>query len=176
MSEQESVADLLARGIRAAQEKRVEEARECLLQVVEQDQWNEQAWLWLSGVMDDPRDMQVALANVLTINPESEYARKGLEFLRDRYGDLLASEEEAAAVSAGEATVGEEEDDDVLFCYSCGAELYTVAHFCWQCHAAVHCCANCVSLRDVECKQRNGIRGPAATFTANQCEEWVPQK
>jgi hypothetical protein len=58
MTKQVDTRALLAQGIKAAQKKRREEARNCLLQVVDQDPNSEQAWLWLSGVVDDPRDMQ----------------------------------------------------------------------------------------------------------------------
>jgi hypothetical protein len=171
VSEQESVAELLRKGINAAQANRREEARGYLLQVVERDEWNERAWLWLSGVVDEPVDMQVALANALTINPENEHARRGLEALHERYGDLLPAEEKApAAVPAAD----EADDEHSLNCYSCGAQIYDVAHFCWQCHAVVHCCANCTNHRDTECKEQQGIRGPAATFTLNDCPDWTP--
>jgi hypothetical protein len=174
---EEAVAQLLARAIQMVRERRREEARQLLLQVVERDEHNEQAWLWLSGVVDDPRDMQVALANALTINPRNEPARKGLDMLRQRYGDLLQAEEQAAAAPAPATVPTEEEEQEEIYafnCYSCGAELYSVAGFCWQCHAAVHCCENCVRRRETACKEQRGIRGRAAA-TINDCPEWQPR-
>lgn len=74
--------DMLQQGIAAARAGRREEARALLLRVVEQDERNEQAWLWLSGVTDDPEDVRVCLENVLDLNPNNAKARQGLEWLQ----------------------------------------------------------------------------------------------
>lgn len=171
---EKTTGELLKQAIQAVREKRREEARRLLLEIVEREPYNEQAWLWLSGVVDDPRDMQVALANVLTINPGHEAARKGLDLLRQRYGNLLQPEEEPPAPGAVSAPKGEEEGT-ILYCYSCGAEVYDVADFCWNCHAVVHCCENCIYRRETACKERMGIRGPAAAITRNRCPDWTPR-
>lgn len=55
--------------------------KEKLMQVVEADQLHEQAWLWLSACVDTKEDQIVCLQNVLTVNPHSEAARRGLEKL-----------------------------------------------------------------------------------------------
>lgn len=178
MAETRSVSEILSRAQQAVREKRREAARELLLQAIEIDEWNEQAWLWLSAVVDDPRDMQVALANALTINPNNDQARKGLELLRQRYGNLLTPEEEPpapGAVSRAEPEHREEGTGRVLLCYRCQAEVYDVADYCWNCHAVVHCCQNCVYLRETACKERMGIRGPAASITRNSCPDWTPR-
>jgi tetratricopeptide (TPR) repeat protein len=78
--------DLLLKGIAAARAGRRSEARAILTQVVEQDERNEQAWLWLSGVVDSPEDVRVCLENVLDLNPANARARQGLEWLEARYG------------------------------------------------------------------------------------------
>ncbi len=174
MTEQVDVNALLTQGIKAAREKRREEARNCLLQVIDRDPNVEQAWLWLSGVVDDPRDMQIALANALTINPGNEPARKGLEMLRQRYGDLLA-EEEAAAPAPPVAPAATDREEGVEFpCYSCKSIIYDVASFCWNCHAVVRCCENCTHRRETACKEQAGIRGPAASVSRNSCQYWTP--
>jgi len=182
MGEQETVSDLLSRAIRAVREKRREEGQRLLLQVIERDERNEQAWLWLSGVVDDPRDMQVALANALVINPANEQARKGLELLQQRYGDLLPPEAAPASVPAetaapaGTAAPASAEEEVVSFnCYHCRSEVYEVADFCWNCHAVVHCCENCVYRRETSCREKMGIRGPAAMITVNRCTQWRPR-
>jgi hypothetical protein len=64
--------------------------KEKLMKVVEQDQLHEQAWLWLSACVDTDEEQIVCLQNVLTINPRSEAARKGLSKL-----GALPSEDEA---------------------------------------------------------------------------------
>ncbi len=57
-------------------------AQELLLQVVQHDETNEDGWLWLSGAVTEPDDQQVALENVLQLNPNNPYARAGLEWLQ----------------------------------------------------------------------------------------------
>jgi Flp pilus assembly protein TadD len=73
--------ELLQKGIALAKAGRKEEARDILLQVVELDERNESAWLWISGVVDDQEDRAVALENVLAINPANEWAKRGLHIL-----------------------------------------------------------------------------------------------
>lgn len=179
---EESVAQMLARAIQLVRERRKEEGRALLLKVIERDEQNEQAWLWLSGVVDDPRDMQVALANALTINPGNEQARRGLDMLRQRHGDLLAEPApvaEAPAVEAGGEEVVE------FNCYKCQTALeacimpgggYEGPDTCFFCRAIVHCCENCSRRREIACKEAQGIRGPAAAKTRNQCPQWHPHR
>ncbi|MBN1483626.1 MAG: tetratricopeptide repeat protein [Chloroflexia bacterium] len=80
----EEVARLLEEGIAAARAGNKAQARQLLMRVTELDQVNEQAWLWLSGVVDDLEEMQICLENVLTINPQNERARKGLIWLQGK--------------------------------------------------------------------------------------------
>jgi hypothetical protein len=180
VAETPSVGDLLQRAREAVREKRRAEARDLLLQAIEIDEWNEQAWLWLSAVVDDPRDMQVALANVLTINPANEQAREGLELLRKRYGNRLSPEEEPPAPGVREAPepAGDagEAPVRVLLCYRCQAEVSDAADYCWNCHAVIHCCQNCIRVRETACKERVGIRGPAASVIRNSCPDWAPHE
>jgi tetratricopeptide (TPR) repeat protein len=49
-----------------------------LQRVVEAEPENESAWLWLSAVVADVEDKRLCLENVLTLNPESQPARRGL--------------------------------------------------------------------------------------------------
>ena len=72
---------LLQQGIALAKAGRHEEARELLLQVIDQDERNETAWLWISGVVDNDEDKAIALENVLQINPANEWAKRGLAIL-----------------------------------------------------------------------------------------------
>ncbi len=55
--------------------------RDLLAKVVEANPMHEQAWLWLSGAVEDREERIICLENVLTINPRSEIARRGLEKL-----------------------------------------------------------------------------------------------
>lgn len=58
-----------------------EKAHQLLLKIVEQDEQNETAWLWLSGTVQTKEDRQICLENVLAINPHNEIAKKGLKKL-----------------------------------------------------------------------------------------------
>jgi tetratricopeptide (TPR) repeat protein len=71
-------------GALALQQGKIEQARELLLRVVEQDEANEEAWLWLSGAVDDPEDQRTALENVLALNPQNQHALYGLDVLEGR--------------------------------------------------------------------------------------------
>lgn len=75
------VQSWLRDGIAAVKAGNKIEARRLLLKVVESDEQNEQAWLWLSGVVETDNDRRVCLENVLTLNPQHELARRGLEKL-----------------------------------------------------------------------------------------------
>ena len=83
----DDIAELLYEGALAVRSGRRADGQGLLLQVIERDEQNELAWLWLSGAMDDPVDQQVALENVLAINPNNQAARAGLEWLKAHYGD-----------------------------------------------------------------------------------------
>lgn len=78
---EEQIAEWLYDGVVALIHGDKETARDLLLKVVEADERNEEAWLWLSGAVDDLEDRQVALENVLEINPDNEYARLGMHWV-----------------------------------------------------------------------------------------------
>jgi tetratricopeptide (TPR) repeat protein len=80
------VIDLLQQGIVAARAGKREEARALLMQLVEGDERNEQAWLWLAGVVDAPEDIRTCLQNVLDLNPANQQAQQGLAWVEQRYG------------------------------------------------------------------------------------------
>lgn len=73
---------LLREGIAAAKSGQRERARELLMRVVEQDEGNIQAWLWLSSVVDSLEDREICLENVLTLDPTSDAAHRGLDWIR----------------------------------------------------------------------------------------------
>ncbi len=82
----EQLAEWLYDGALALQQGRRDEARDLLLQVVEADETIEEAWLWLSGAVDDPDDIRTALENVLALNPNNEHARQGMAYLDQQAG------------------------------------------------------------------------------------------
>lgn len=77
----DQLAEWLYDGAIALTQGDKERARDLLLRVVELDERNEEAWLWLSGAVDDPDDQRTALENVIALNPQNQYALHGLDVL-----------------------------------------------------------------------------------------------
>jgi tetratricopeptide (TPR) repeat protein len=123
-------AELLRAGVAAAQEGRKDEARRLLLQVTEIDERNEQAWLWLSGVVDAFEDRRVCLENVLAINPENTHARAGLQWL-DQHAPPVAAEPQER-------------------CPHCDAPIPNAGSTCPHCgRALIVACPNCGEYTDI---------------------------
>jgi hypothetical protein len=97
-----NVEGMVREGLNAYRGGKKEEARALLLRAVEIDQYNEEAWLWLSATVDTPEEQRTCLENVLTINPNNERAKQGLDMLSKKGG--------AAPPSAGPTP----SDEDVL--------------------------------------------------------------
>ncbi len=69
---------LLQEGITAVKRGDKENGRKLLMEVLDIDDRNEKAWLWLSGAVESSEDRIICLENVLTINPDNKTAQKGL--------------------------------------------------------------------------------------------------
>jgi thioredoxin-like negative regulator of GroEL len=82
MTQELETRRLLVEGVQALLAGQREEAQRLLMACVEQDERNEEAWLWLSGAVDDPADVKVALENCLDVNPNNERAKEGLQWLQ----------------------------------------------------------------------------------------------
>ncbi|NWG22503.1 MAG: tetratricopeptide repeat protein [Chloroflexi bacterium] len=177
MSEHE-LARWLYQGALALSEGRRDEAQRLLLQVIEQDDQNEQAWLWLSGAVDDPADQQVALENVLAINPRNAAAHAGLTWLLEHAQPAGSPVAPAPLVDPEGPWVPpppyDENDVVEIMCWQCQATLYSVAPFCWQCHTPVHSCNNCVFRDDMRCKPLQGLTSTLAQTAINECPWWRP--
>lgn len=76
-----NVEGLVREGINAIKAGRKEEGKALLLKATELDQYNSEAWLWLSGTMDSLDDQRTCLENVLAIEPDNQRAKQGLEYL-----------------------------------------------------------------------------------------------
>lgn len=85
-----NVEAIVREGINAFKAGRREEARTFLMKAVELDQYNEQAWLWLSAAVDSVDDQRTCLENVLAINPDNARARNGLQVLAQQTPDPFA--------------------------------------------------------------------------------------
>lgn len=81
MANKEQVAEWLYEGAVALCDGNKDRARDLLMRVIEVDESNEEAWLWLSGAVDELEDQETALMNVLDLNPNSEPAKRGLEWI-----------------------------------------------------------------------------------------------
>jgi hypothetical protein len=97
-----NVDGMVREGISAYRAGRKDEARALLLRAVEIDQYNEQSWLWLSAVVESVDEQRTCLENVLTINPNNDRAKQGLQMLNQK---------SSPAVSANTAS---SQADDVL--------------------------------------------------------------
>lgn len=75
---------LYTRGVAAARGGQKTLAASLLRQAVKLNPQHEQAWLWLSGVLDDPQDVAFCLRAVLGINPGNERAQKGLAWIEQQ--------------------------------------------------------------------------------------------
>lgn len=84
-----------------------EQGRDLLLQVVEADENNEIAWLWLGAVVDSLTDQITALENVLAINPNNHSAQKGLAQLRQQLPEVVPPIVEEASESTVVAALPE---------------------------------------------------------------------
>jgi hypothetical protein len=76
-----NVDAMVRAGVEAFRGGNKTEARTLLERALEIDEYNEQAWLWLSAVVDTPEEQRTCLENVMVINPNNERARMGLKSL-----------------------------------------------------------------------------------------------
>ncbi|MEW6579030.1 MAG: hypothetical protein AB1435_07525 [Chloroflexota bacterium] len=78
---QESLNQLLHQGIAAARSGQRDTARSILQNVVRMDPRNEIGWMWLSSVASDDSERLFCLKKLLEVNPQNEFALKGLRAL-----------------------------------------------------------------------------------------------
>lgn len=133
------VSTLLRQGIDAARRGERVEARKLLLRVLDLEDRNKTAWLWLSGVMVDIDDQILCLENVLTIDPENAAAVEGLTRMRswraaqeaEHETERAARDEEPGPLppvepEPGQSIIGDEEPSPVerqattRMCIHCG--------------------------------------------------------
>ena len=106
-----------------------EQGRLILEEILEEDENNEEVWLWLSSVVESDEDREICLENVLALNPNNEVAKKGLEALRtgtfnisQLLGDVIEDEFEEEKPRHGSTfiddflvTDDDDLDDDLVF-------------------------------------------------------------
>ncbi len=161
------IAKLLYEGALAVSQGRRAEAQILLMQALELDEHNEQAWLWLSGAVEQPADQEIALENVLALNPNNAAAQEGLRVLRSQISIANATPAEWQPPAPQE-----NEEAVELHCWQCSSTLYSVAQFCWQCHAPVHSCNNCLYRPEQRCKEQQGLTNALLQAGRNECPWW----
>jgi hypothetical protein len=79
---------LLSQAVELVKSGEKNAARDRLLKILESDQTNEIAWLWLVETLDNDQQRMRALERCLKFIPDSQHARLGLEKLRSRQKDI----------------------------------------------------------------------------------------
>ena len=114
-------------------------ARQLLLEAVEKDEANVQAWLWLSTVMDNPDDQLTCLENVLALEPDNTSAQKGMALLKKKLG-LQSQPPDVTSASTPQAR-----------CPFCRESASTSDTICPHCNTPlVMDCPVCKTLMDVD--------------------------
>jgi hypothetical protein len=98
---------LLQRAITLVNAGELDQGRALLEKILEQDPKNDQAWVWLSGCVDDPMQRRICLQQALSANPENQAALDGMRVLD---GELVQAsggrpsliESRLSAISMGE--------------------------------------------------------------------------
>ena len=80
---------LLVDGVQALLAGRRAEAQQLLLNYVDRDEMNEEAWLWLSGAVDELDDIETSLQNCLQINPNNARAHQGLAWVAQQRNTVV---------------------------------------------------------------------------------------
>lgn len=78
---QDQITQLLQQGIAAARSNRPDIARGIFQQVVTMDTRNETAWAWLASIARNNQERLIFLKKLWEINPQNEFALKGLRAL-----------------------------------------------------------------------------------------------
>jgi hypothetical protein len=140
------IDSLLQKGVEAARAGDRKRARDNFIHIIELDQRNEQAWLWLSSVVETQADKEVCLENVLIINPDNTYAAMGLQHLRQQPPDYDAPPSVLPRLGSLRATTELEWDAPAMsvapppavrVCPKCGFHNPGWAYLCDHCGADV---------------------------------------
>jgi hypothetical protein len=62
-------------------EAEIDKARTILIEVLKQNPSDEDAWLWMSKCVTEPEQKRYCFERVLKINPQNQYAVRGLRHL-----------------------------------------------------------------------------------------------
>ncbi len=111
MTSQEELHSLLRRGIELARTGKKKEARALIEQVIQADEYNEVAWMWMTAVASNNAERREALEIVLEINPNNERAKSALE----RLGGSRAQRKATQARKLADRIGSDEEISEAAF-------------------------------------------------------------
>ena len=140
---------ILQEGIDAVKRGQAKQAIELLMHVVNADENNEQGWLWLSYVIEEPQDKIIALENALSINPNNRVAQQNLnrwqtEVAAAKSETTVMPPMQAATAAAPEADAASgyapyspvesvSAIDNIFQCVYCGAPAERETRKCAEC-------------------------------------------
>lgn len=96
------MSDKLQQAITLIESGDKQNGRRLLAEILEAEPRNEQAWLWMSGVVTNGEQRRDCLEQVLEINPNNQSAKKGLELLQQQESQprpIEISEQSISSVS-----------------------------------------------------------------------------
>lgn len=85
-----NLEEKLQQGIAAAQAGQKIEARTLLREVVEADETQVDGWVWLSQLVDSLEEREICLENILTLEPDNEFALETLPQVKAAQARLFA--------------------------------------------------------------------------------------
>lgn len=114
------MSDLFRQGVEALKLEDKVKARKLLAQAVKEDPKDKKAWLWLSQAVEEEQQQIACFRKVLEIDPQNEYAKRGLQIIRrkrqeslnqskDQLSQTTASNQEVLATNSAQS-INEEEN------------------------------------------------------------------
>lgn len=131
--------------------KQREQARDLLTQVVELDETNVIAWLWLSTVMDDLAEKRLCLENVLVLDPDNKPAQNGLAQLDRQVAAAPPKPELDLEPAAGPAENTIPTSNNETPCPFCQQPISIMDTTCGHCQLPLVVeCPQCKTTTDIE--------------------------
>ncbi|MGC8873705.1 MAG: tetratricopeptide repeat protein, partial [Chloroflexia bacterium] len=124
--EQARLKLLLREAIKSLQSGNKEWARECLTRILKANPRHEEAWLWLSAVLETPAEKRYCLEKVLVINPNNEQARTGLQQLSALESGYRPPKRTICPMC------GEPNPPAAFQCANCGQDLFVQCPSCGE--------------------------------------------
>jgi tetratricopeptide (TPR) repeat protein len=121
---------LLREAISSARSGNRSWAQECLGRILKMDPYSEEAWLWMSLVLETPGEKRFCLEKALGINPQSAQAQAGLLYLEQQSrgpGRLVVMPKRTICPMCGEPN-----DRKVFQCVNCGQDLFVLCPACGE--------------------------------------------